>query len=166
MEQRPIDNGDEQDKHRRAQRFQFGPWLFDVDGAQAIIAESPREPRALPVEPWARFYGLDFPDEAISIFWAQHLDRDYAMTTDLDEPLLVATLRSKEGQEYPLLIDGTHRLYRAFAEHRAELPAYVLSADESLVIREDGFIGGSVHWLGHDERRRPGDAAGPGHDDT
>ena len=162
MEQRPSDRRGEQDRGPRVQRFQFGPWLFNVNGARAIIAESPRQPRALPVEPWARFYGLDNTDEAVSLFSVQHLDRDYAMATDLDEPVLVATLRSSLSKQFPLLIDGTHRLYKAFVQGIAELPAYVLDADESLAIREDGFIGGSVYWPSHDERRLPGNPAEPG----
>jgi hypothetical protein len=78
------------------------------------------------------------------------------MTSDLAVPVLVAMLRGNSGEEFPLLIDGTHRLYRAHAERVAELPAYVLTAEETLAIRDDGFIGASVHWLSHDERRLPG----------
>lgn len=161
MEQRPTDSSGEQDRGPRVQRFQFGPWLFNVNGARAIIAERPREIRSLPVESWARFYGLDSSDEAVSLFSAQGLDRDYAMTTDLAEPVLVATLRSSSNEQFPLLIDGTHRLYKAYVQAVADLPAYVLDADESLAIREDGLIAGSVYWPGYDQRRQPGDNAEP-----
>jgi hypothetical protein len=66
-------------------------------------------------------------------------DREYAMTTDLTEPVIVAIMRSQEtGEVAPLLIDGTHRLYRAHAEGLDVLPVYVLNAEESLAIREDG----------------------------
>ncbi len=158
MEQQPTGRGGEKGELQRIQHFQFGPWLFNVNAAQAIIAKHPRTASALPVEPWVRFYGLDTPDDAVSLFSVQHLDRDYAMTTNLDEPLLVATVRSNDGEEYPLLIDGTHRLYRAFTEHRADLPAYVLTVEESFAIREDGFIGASVYWPSHDARRQSGGA--------
>ena len=165
MEQRPSERGGEQNKGPRLQHFQFGPWLFNVNGARAIIAECPRDIKSLPVEPWAHFYGLDNSgDEAASLFAVQDLDRDYAMTTDLDEPLLVATLRSSQHRQFPLLIDGTHRLYRAYAEQVAELPAYVLTVEESLAIREDGFIGNSVYWPSHDQQRLPSDTAEPGGD--
>ena len=162
MEQRPSDRGGERDRGSRLQRFQFGPWLFNVNGARAIIAECPRDIKSLPVEPWAHFYGLDNTDDSVSLFSVQHLDRNYAMTTDLDEPVLVAMLRSSLNKQFPLLIDGTHRLYRAHVEHVAELPAYVLTAEESLAIREDGFIGSSVFWPSHDQGRLPSDAAEPG----
>jgi hypothetical protein len=60
------------------------------------------------------------------------------MTTDLTEPVIVAILHSQEHDEdYPLLIDGTHRLYRAYQEGVATLPAYVLDVAETLGIRED-----------------------------
>lgn len=117
----------------------------------------------MPVTPWARYYRLDSAeDESFSLFTPlPSFDRDYAMTTDLVEPVFVATLRRSEGEEFPLLIDGTHRLYRAYVEHVAELPAYVLTVDESLAIREDGFIGSSVYWPSHDRERFMGDSAEP-----
>jgi hypothetical protein len=65
-------------------------------------------------------------------------NRRYAMTTDLEKPVIVATLRSEEtGDESPLLIDGTHRLFRAYQDGVAALPAYVLSVEESLSIRRE-----------------------------
>lgn len=153
MEQQHSDWGGEQDRGPRVQRFQFGPWLFNVNGARAIFAECPRNVRSLPVEPWAHFYGLDNTDEAVSLFSVQDLDRDYAMTTDLDEPVFVATLRSSLSKQFPLLIDGTHRLYKAYVRGVEVLPAYVLDAEESLAIREDCFITSPVHWQSHDPSR-------------
>jgi len=167
MEREPHE-GDEPAHHHeqaegpRVQHFQFGPWLFNVNTARAIIAERPRDVRFLPVEPWAYFYGLDNTDEAVSVFSVQDLDRDYAMITDLDEPVLVATLRSSLSKHFPLLIDGTHRLYKAYVQGVAKLPAYVLDVDESLAIREDGFIGSAVHWPSYDERRLPDNPVEPG----
>lgn len=139
----------------RVQRFQFGPWLFDVGKAQTLIAEIPRATKRLPVWPWARFYGLDGTDGSSFSFFSPHagFDRDYAMTTDLSDPILIATLRNREGEEFPLLIDGTHRLYHANAEGLGELPAYVLTVEESLTIREDAFLGSTVH-LPKDDRER------------
>jgi hypothetical protein len=128
MERRPFSTagGDnEQARERRNQHFRFGPWVFDVRRAQAIVAESPRETRTLPVQPWAKFYGLDTPDgTSFSLFRpSSNFDAEYALTTDLAEPLIVATLRSRGNEEFPLLIDGTHRLYRGFHGGLSELPA-------------------------------------------
>lgn len=163
MELRPSDREGGQERSPRRQRFVFGPWVFNVDRGLAIVAEHAREAKALPVEPWTHFYGLDATgeEEGIPLFAPMNLDRDYAMTTDLDEPVLVATLRSSLNKQFPLLIHGTHRLYRAYVEHVAELPAYVLTVEESLAIREDGFIGSSVYWPSHDQGRLPSDAAEP-----
>lgn len=151
MEQPPYRGGDElarqhaEAERPRVQRYHFGPWVFNVNKAQAIIAESPREALPIQVESWARFYGLDAREgESFSLFGPRNLDRGYAMTSDLDEPLLIATLRSRDSEEFPLLIDGTHRLYRACVEHLPELQARVLSVEETLAIREDGYMGSSI----------------------
>jgi hypothetical protein len=150
----------------RVQRFQFGPWLFNVDRAQALIAESPRDTKLVPVAQWARFYGLDSPEgPGFSLFTPRPgFDRDYAMTADLSDPVLVATLRNNEGEEFPLLIDGTHRLFRANAEGLAELPAYVLTAEESLTVREDAFLGSTIHWPSFERSRLLGSSDEPGGD--
>lgn len=170
MEQPPSQGGkrretnDMETDRERVQRFQFGPWVFNVNQAQAIVAQSPRDPKLLPVEQWARFYGLDNDaSRGFSLFTPlPSFSRDYAMAADLNDPVLVATLRNQEGTEFPLLIDGIHRLYRAFAERIAELPAYVLTAEESLAIREDGLTKPSVTWPGYDRNRLPGNSAEPG----
>ena len=57
------------------------------------------------------------------------------MTTDLTDPVIVATLPASAGPALPLLIDGTHRLYKAHAEGAAGLPAYVLTEAETRAIR-------------------------------
>lgn len=125
-----------------AQWFQIGGWIFDVDRAQALLTEKPREPQPLPVMPWVRQYGLDLldhPETAPILGVGPGFDRDYAMTTDLSEPLIVATLRTSDHGRSPLLIDGTHRLYRAYQEGVAELPAFVLDEMETQAIRFDGL---------------------------
>jgi hypothetical protein len=147
MEKQPDQGGDNQERDRHSaerkqvQRFQFGVWRFNIDRAQALITEQPRETQPLPVAAWARYYGLDHAEDRHSISLigpGPDFDRSYAMTTDLTEPVIVATLHSKEHDEdYPLLIDGTHRLYRAHQEGVAVLPAYVLDVTETLAIRED-----------------------------
>ena len=89
------------------QLFQFGPWLFNVNGARAIIVEAPRT-----ADPYRSSHGLTSmasttPKRQFSLFSVQDLDRDYAMTTDLDEPVLVATLQSSLSKQFPL----AHRRY-------------------------------------------------------
>lgn len=90
--------------------------------------------------PWVRQFGLDLLDEPSRVpivGVGPEFNREYAMTTDLTQPLIVATLHLPGSGNSSLLIDGTHRLYRAHREHVAELPAYVLDVNESLVIRLD-----------------------------
>jgi hypothetical protein len=58
-----------------------------------------------------------------------------AMTTDLDDPVIIATLTTAGGKPAgPLLIYGCHRLHKA-AMTGADLPSFVLTAEESLAIR-------------------------------
>jgi hypothetical protein len=124
----------------------FGAFLFNVDRGLDTVTERPREARQVEVGPWARFFGFDVPEEAgVALFAPKYLDPDYAMTTDLDEPVLIATLRGNEDRQFPLLIDGTHRIYKAHALGTASLPAYVLDEDESLTIRDDPFVGSEVY---------------------
>jgi hypothetical protein len=124
--------------------FQFGPWVFNVDRALALIFEKQQPTRhVLPVEAWACFYGLAEMDNENTIPMISPgpgFDRDYAMTTDLSMPVVVATLRGQDGRESPLLIDGCHRLYRAYAEGVPQLPAYLLDYDESMAIRDGLFL--------------------------
>jgi len=127
-------------ENQPAQWFRFGGWIFDIDRAQTLLAEHPREPKPLPVMPWVRQFGLDLLDEPnrVPILGVgPEFDREYAMGTYLAEPLIVATLHLPGSGNSSLLIDGTHRLYRAYQEGVSELPAYVLDVAESLAIRLD-----------------------------
>ena len=63
------------------------------------------------------------------------------MTTDPGEPVILATLADAGGELTPLLIDGCHRLYKAAVTGRAEIPAFVLTAAETLLIRSDAVLG-------------------------
>lgn len=157
MEKEPSDDSGERGERRRGQRFVFGAFLFNVDRALDAVAEASREPARVEVAPWASFFGFDITEEhGIALFAPRHLDRGYAMTTDLDEPVLIATLEGNEGRRFPLLIDGTHRIYKAHALGVDTLPAYVLDERESLAIRDDPFVGSPTHWQNHDRSRDPG----------
>lgn len=147
MEKQPPGGEQEPEKPQKRQPeqwFVFGAWTFSVDQALAIIEETPREPKRLPVDQWARFYGLDALVEGRQEFAligpGPDFNQDYAMTTDLDKPVIVATLETEAVGEVPLLIDGTHRLYRAYAEGVAELPAYLLGAEETAAIQQDRYF--------------------------
>ena len=40
------------------QWFVLRPWLFDITAATGLLRAAPRPAQPLPVEPWARAYGL------------------------------------------------------------------------------------------------------------
>ena len=77
-----------------------------------------RPPQPLPVTVWAQAYSL-IPDPSGRLHSASLLgpgpgfDREYAMTTDLAQPVIIATVPAPARSPALLLIDGTHRLYKA-----------------------------------------------------
>jgi hypothetical protein len=118
------------------QYFVFAAWAFDIDAAQARLQSRPREQIQAEITGWARAFGLhEQPEGRFPLISGPDLDREYAMTTDLDQPLIFATLQAAGQAPEQLLIDGWHRVYRAHAEQRTHLPAYVLDIEESLAIR-------------------------------
>jgi hypothetical protein len=156
MEQESDNGKREAPRQPSGQRFMFGAFVFNVDRALETIAEHPREPQLAEVAPWASFFGFDITGEhSIALFGPRNLDHVYAMTTDLKDPVIVATLTSSEGERFPLVIDGTHRIYRAYMEGVPTLPALVLDAAESMSIRDDPFVRSSVHWQGDHSARQP-----------
>ena len=128
------------------QWFTLRPWVFDVTMAGALLRAAPRPPRMISVDAWARAYGLirepGSGRHAISLIGpGPDFSPGYAMTTNPDEPVLLATLAHASGETSPLLIDGCHRLYKAAVTGRAEIPAFVLTAAETLLIRSDAVLG-------------------------
>jgi hypothetical protein len=129
------------------QWFVLRPWLYDVTAAAGLLRAAPRPPQPIPVEPWARAYGLipapgSSPHTVSLIGPGPGFDPEYAMGTDLDEPVIIATLTSPAGEAAgPLLIDGCHRLYKAARLSWEHLPSLVLTAAETLAIRRDAVVG-------------------------
>jgi hypothetical protein len=144
------------------QWFVLRPWVFDVTMAGVLLRAVPRPPVPAPVGAWARAYGLARDPgggrHAVSLIGpGPHFNPDYAMTTDPDEPVILATMAGPPGEPGgPLLIDGCHRLYKAVVTGRAEIPAFVLTAAETLLIRSDAVLGPSP---------RPASAPHPHHRD-
>jgi hypothetical protein len=129
------------------QWFVLRPWLFDVTAATRVLRAAPRPHQPLPVMPWARAYGLipapSTGPHAVSLIGpGPDFDPEYAMTTDLDEPVILATITSPAGEPAgPLLLDGCHRLYKAARLGREHQPSLVLTAAETLAIRHDAITG-------------------------
>jgi hypothetical protein len=131
----------------REQWFHFGPWVFNIDQAQMLLADAPRQTCALDANAWATAYGLTSLDDprraSVNLIGPtpDGLDRLYAMSTDLTEPVLLGRIRINASPPAALLIDGVHRLYRAWREGVPQLPAYVLTTAETLQIRHDKLLG-------------------------
>ncbi|MBM0238797.1 hypothetical protein JNW88_19615 [Micromonospora sp. ATA32] len=132
---------------RQPQWFHFGPWVFSIDAAEALIATTPRETHSLDVPTWAAAYGLSHLDDphqrTVSLIGptSTALDRTYVLTTDLTKPLIVGQLSINGHPPAPLLIDGTHRLYRAWRERVPRLPAYLLTVEETRQIQDNVLLG-------------------------
>ncbi len=145
---------------RPPQWFHFGPWVFSIDAAEALIACAPRDTKHLAVATWATAYGLtrlDNPHErTISLIGpaSNAFDRDYAMSTDLTKPVIVAQVDIGGQPPARLLIDGTHRLYRAWREGVPRLPTYLLTAEETRQIQDNVLLGPGRTFI---LRRQPTD---------
>jgi hypothetical protein len=169
MEKEPRDKAEqqagllpEQGEQRRGQSFVFGAMVFDVDKAQDLVGEDLREEEPISVAAWAHFFGFDIPEgQGIALFAPRYLDPDYAMTTDLDDPVLVATLRSGDGKLFPMVIDGTHRIFKAYQQDVETLPCLVLDEEESREIRVDPFVSSLVEWPSYDRSRFPEEPSPP-----
>ena len=128
------------------QWFVFRPWVFDVTLAGVLLRAAPRPAQTISVDAWARAYGLirepGSGRHAISLIGpGPDFSPQYAMTTDPGEPVIPATLADAGGELTPLLIDGCHRLYKAAVTGQAEMPALVLTAAETMLIRSDAVLG-------------------------
>jgi hypothetical protein len=121
--------------------------VFSIDAAQTLIAATPRDTRQLDVPTWATAYGLTHLDDphrrTVTLVGPARdaLDRAYAMSTDLTKPVIVARVDIGGQPPTRLLIDGAHRLYRAWRESVPRLPAYLLTVEETRQIQDDVLLG-------------------------
>lgn len=137
-------------KEELGQYFTFGPFVYDIDKALRIITADPnRDTTPLDVAHWAKSLSVE---KSLAEYMAEgripllrgELDEEYARTrADLTIPVIVGDLRLKEDGGDPgfMLIDGTHRLRRAFLEGRESIDAYVLTLAETLKIRSNSYRG-------------------------
>lgn len=118
------------------QVFIFVAWLFSIDQAEELLRNNRREVVQIEITGWVRSFGLDtHGTDRVPLIGGPDLDRAYAMTTNLEQPLILATLHAPGRELENLLIDGWHRAFKAYAQGRTHLPAYVLTPAESLAIR-------------------------------
>ncbi|SDT13254.1 hypothetical protein [Actinoplanes derwentensis] len=132
---------------RQPQWFHFGPYVFDIDAALALIDAALRDTLALDVTAWATGYGLTRLDDSDRTTanligpTSDGLDRLYAMSTDLTNPVLLGMVRIGDQSPAALLIDGVHRLYHAWRKGIPQLPAYLLTVEETRAVQHDKLLG-------------------------
>ena len=115
-------------------RFFVARW--DIVKARFIIQRTGKSIDRLPVLSAAKAYGFDKP--YTSEGWAR-IDPQRAMSEEVDTnvPVILALIaREQEGQPpIPLLIDGLHRLYKAYREQKTSIPCYALTPYEEQLCR-------------------------------
>ena len=119
-------------KQPETYRYGFGVFAFDVRKAKELICASPREIRMVDTsrERVERLIGRPPEPDSFDI-GTVYVDWEKAKTADISTPLIVAMARvDPESQKRsPVVIDGHHRLARAWLDKIPELP-YVLLTDE------------------------------------
>lgn len=65
------------------------------------------------------------------------IDRDYAMTRDLSQPIItvISVVDETKNQIKMTIIDGWHRIVKAVAEGKASLPVHVMRPSEEVSCR-------------------------------
>jgi len=112
-----------------------GGTLLDIEHAHRLLRAAPRATERIDVEAWGCMYGLDGnPHSPVGL--GPQFDPVHARTVDLTRPLILGTFATGPSRDldFLLIIDGSHRLFRAFTEARDSLPAHVLTATETRAI--------------------------------
>jgi len=120
-------------------RFFVVKW--DIVAARYFIQQTNKRLDSMPVAGAARAYNFDKPYvntiETSSSFAL--IDPTRAMSEEIDTnvPVILALIaREKEGKRpIPLLIDGLHRLYKAYREEKETIPCYALTPNEEQLCR-------------------------------
>jgi hypothetical protein len=138
-------------EYQRHETYRFFVSWWDVVKARYLAAEAKQEPRLTKIAPWVRFFGIDkisldqdisvpvgMAEEEINMALSSviHIDIAWAMSDDcnLDQPLIFVQIENGE-KTTPLLIDGLHRLYKAHRLEEERLPYFMLTVEESNLVR-------------------------------
>lgn len=98
--------------------FSLLGWVWDVTAATELAAGLPAQSLEL--------------ESAAGMLSMIYVDEEHAKTVDLAEPVIV--VRCPEAGS-TFLIDGWHRVHRALAEGRTDLPCKVLDPDQEYQVR-------------------------------
>lgn len=101
------------------EKFVFGPMTFDIDKAREISGGKPNS------------------TAAVSADWSHkiNVDTKAAMKSKNPEPVIIAQVPSTNGSQ-KLLIDGHHRMFKALHDGKTEVPAFVMSPEDTMSIME------------------------------
>lgn len=121
--------------------FTYVHLSWDVAKAWTLVADV--EPGShVTVAEWApALFGAPSPEamrDKSRIYVGVGVDTDWCLANDLDltRPVLVVTRDLPNGGEaVTLMIDGYHRLYRAWHDGVETLPAILLTADQEREVR-------------------------------
>jgi hypothetical protein len=114
-------SGDIDWQPRLGEQFLFAGKRYDLAKAKELIKANPRPVEPKPLSTFKSMYY-----EAVKIDW------DKADKTDTSIPVIVATEEAGKS----VLIDGWHRYAKALRLRLTEIPAVVLSEDETKQIRK------------------------------
>lgn len=106
--------------------FRILGYSFDIDKAKQLVAS--REPVQLNSEVTKQ---IRMP--MISV------NKDYAMTRDITNPVILGNIAYEKNKTGAVLIDGYHRVHKAISENKGVL-AHFLSFEETLSIIIDDFM--------------------------
>src|SRR5260370_41777926 len=118
--------------------FRYFMVRWDIVKARYLIQKRNTAPDVLLVAITAHTYGLDTPRDSDKAVYAVYIDEARAMSEAIATtiPVILALIQGDEGEEpKPLLIDGLHRLYKAFQEGKETIPCYALTPQEERLCR-------------------------------
>lgn len=109
--------------------FRFAGWAWNVDLAWSVVTEESNEILETPVRELAK---------AINTPFGFQVDEERAKEADLDRPLLaIQFLAEDPNDDFPLVIDGWHRIYKAvYLEDRDILPLIMLTDEQERYVRD------------------------------
>lgn len=111
--------------------FHFVGVTFNVTRAKAIVADG-RKVDEVAMNDLSAYLPAEDPNRLkLCVF----VDREVAMTTDPNEPGIVAYVRLSSGEYELMMIDGWHRAYKARHEGKEEFPVRLLTKEESDKVR-------------------------------
>lgn len=117
------------------QYFIYGPWEFNIRKAQILAADCRK------YKPEIHQPSPDWVGPNIDV------DHDHAPHTDLSRPLIFATV-VKDGQAWPLLIDGHHRALNALNRQRTVRTITLSLADTLRILNAPEHFIQEIRFVG------------------